>query len=161
MNGSNDYGRIAAPCRTARARMNGVTLLELMAVVVIIGTLAAIAIPSYRQYSMRAQRTEAKSALLQLAANQERFYLLNRRYGTLAELGAPPFNFPTQSENGVYTLAVAPAAGGLAQGYTATAAPKAGGGTNGVDMTADAGACGTFTLTSQGIRSSAPKTDCW
>lgn len=160
MNGI-DNGSCFAAGRTARARMRGVTLLELMAVVVVIGTLAAIAIPSYRQYSMRAQRTEAKSALLQLAANQERFYLLNRRYGTLAELGAPPFNFPTQSENGVYTLAVAPAAGGLAQGYAATATPAAGGGANGVDMTADAGACGTFTLTSQGIRSSAPKIDCW
>ena len=66
-------------------RMAGVTLLELMAVVVVIGILGMIALPSYRQYVMRAQRTDAKTALLQLQTNQERFYLSNRRYGTVAE----------------------------------------------------------------------------
>ena len=55
---------------TAKRRQQGVTLLELMAVVMVIGVLGAIAIPSYRQYTMRAQRTEAKTALLQLATNQ-------------------------------------------------------------------------------------------
>ena len=71
---------------TARRDMLGVTLLELMAVIMIIGILAMIAIPGYRQYVMRAQRAEAKSALLQLQTNQERFYLQNRIYGTAAQL---------------------------------------------------------------------------
>ena len=70
----------------ARRSMLGVTLLELMAVVMVIGILGMIAIPSYRQYVMRAQRTEAKAALLQLQTNQERFYLANRTYGTVAQL---------------------------------------------------------------------------
>ena len=141
-----------------RRNMTGITLLELMAVVVIVGVLAAVAIPSCRQYTMRAHRTEAKTALLQLATNQERFFLQNNRYGTIAELAAA--NFPTTSENGIYTLALA-TTNGWAIDYTATATPTVGGGTNGVDMTADAGACGTLRINSQGVRTSAPDTDCW
>ncbi|NIW24708.1 MAG: hypothetical protein GWN29_09170, partial [Gammaproteobacteria bacterium] len=38
-----------------------------MIVVVIIAVLGMVALPSYRQYSIRAQRTEAKTALLMLA----------------------------------------------------------------------------------------------
>ena len=72
---------------------SGVTLIELMVVVIVLGTLAVIAVPSYQQYMMRARRSEAKTGLLRLAANQERFYLQNNRYGTIAELAAA--DFPT------------------------------------------------------------------
>jgi type IV pilus assembly protein PilE len=134
----------------------GFTLIEPMIVIVVIGVLVTIGIPSYRQYSMRAQRTEAKSALLLVATAQERFYLQNNTYtNDLAALG-----FPTgQSENGVYTLAVA---GASTTAYTATATPTAGGGTNGVDQTRDAD-CASFTVDAQGIRTAAPNPvgNCW
>ena len=45
-----------------RRRMAGVTLLELMIVVVVIAVLGAVAIPSYREYTRRAHRAEAKGA---------------------------------------------------------------------------------------------------
>src|SRR5688572_30003429 len=100
-----------------RRRMLGITLLELMIVILVIGVLGAIAIPSYRQYMMRAQRTEAKTALLRIAANQERFYLTNRTYsGNPALLGF----VGGLSERGTYTIAIA---GANAVGYTATATP--------------------------------------
>ena len=60
-----------------RKTMRGVTLLELMIVVVIVGILASIAYPSYRQFMERAKRTEAKALLLEIATNQERCYLQN------------------------------------------------------------------------------------
>ena len=60
--------------------MRGITLLELMIVVVIIGFMAAIAYPNYRDFTARAKRNEAKAALLQIATNQERFYLQNNAY---------------------------------------------------------------------------------
>ena len=60
-----------------RGQSRGMTLVELMIVVVIIAILTMIAVPGYRQYSERAHRTEAKNALLLLANNQERFYLQN------------------------------------------------------------------------------------
>ena len=140
-------------------RMAGVSLLELLTVVTIIGILGMIAIPSYRQYTRRAHRTEAKDALLQLVTNEERFYLQNRRYGTIAELAAA--NFPVVSENGVYTMAIN-TVNGLAVDYTATATPAAGGGTNGVIMTDDA-ECASFSITSQGVKSAAPDPSnrCW
>ena len=84
-----EYPVYRASDGTSIRRTAGVTLLELMAVVMVIGVLAVIAVPSYRQYVLRAQRTEAKSALLQLATNQERFYLASRTYGTVANLVRP------------------------------------------------------------------------
>jgi type IV pilus assembly protein PilE len=141
---------------TSRNHVTGVTLIELMVVVVIIGILAVIGIPSYQRYSMRAQRTEGKAALLRLAANQERFYLQNNTYtNNLAALG---FAAGT-SENGVYTLAIGAANTTL---FQATATPTPGGGTNGVDQTVDAD-CASFTIDSTGVRTAAPDPAgrCW
>ena len=142
---------------TRKRSMLGVTLLELMAVVMVIGVLGLIALPSYRQYVMRAQRTEAKNALLQLQANQERFYLANRTYGTVANLvAANLLQAGGLSERGLYQIAIA---GANATGYTATATPVAGAA---IDMTADA-QCTSFSLTAQGVRT-ATGTDaanCW
>ena len=61
-------------------KQRGYTLIELMVVVVVIAILGVIGIPSYRAYMLRAQRTEAKDALVRLATNQERFYLQNNTY---------------------------------------------------------------------------------
>lgn len=52
----------------------GVTLIELMIVVVIIGVLASIAYPSYQKYSMQSRRSDAQIALMRVAAMQEKFY---------------------------------------------------------------------------------------
>ena len=51
-----------------RPTQNGVTLIELLTVIVVLGILASIAVPSYRNYLLRAQRTEATTALLNLQA---------------------------------------------------------------------------------------------
>jgi type IV pilus assembly protein PilE len=140
-----------------KARQSGVTLLELMAVVVVIGILGSIAIPSYRQYVMRAQRVEAKNALMLLATNQERYYLNRRSYGTVAQLIADNFLTNDLSERGTYRITIdAPTP---AVGYTATATPIAGGA---FDMRDDA-QCATFSITAQGVRTAtgtAPAT-CW
>jgi type IV pilus assembly protein PilE len=137
--------------------MLGVTLLELMAVVVVIGVHGAIAIPSYRQYVMRAHRAEAKSALLQLQTNQERFYLANRTYGTVANLVAANL-LPAGglSERGTYRITIGAA---NAATFTATATAVAGGA---FDMRDDA-QCASFSIDAQGLRTatgSAADT-CW
>jgi len=148
--------RLSPASVTLRRRQHGVTLIELMLVVVVVAILGMIALPSYRQYSIRAQRTEAKTALLLIAANQERFYLQNNTYtNNLAALGFPG----GVSENGVYTLAV-PVAN--QQAYQATATPTPGGGISGRDMTADV-ECAQFGLTSAGLKTANPdpNSTCW
>ena len=68
-------------------RNKGFTLIELMIVVVIVGIIVAFAYPNYKDFVDRAKRNEAKAILLEIAQNQERFYLQNNRYGTLADHG--------------------------------------------------------------------------
>lgn len=133
-----------------RKYMRGVTLMELMIVVVIVGIMAALAYPSYREFAARAKRTEAKSMLLQVASMQERFYLQNNSYTTdLTALGfANAANHI--SDSGTYRLNVTAAD---ANDFTAVA----------VYLNADneAGKCATFQIDGRGSKTSAPLADCW
>lgn len=134
-----------------RRSMRGVTLLELMVVVVIVGILTAIAFPNYRDFVARAKRAEAKAALLKIATNQEKFYLQNQRFSNnLAELGfsGPPF----KSETGAYNLSVAPNPT-LAENFTATATYNT--------PDAEQSKCGSFSIDGGGSKTSSPYTDCW
>src|SRR5262245_15870549 len=57
-----------------RRREFGVTLIELLTLVGVISNLAAIAIPSYRSYAIRASRSDGKSAALSMAGSLERCF---------------------------------------------------------------------------------------
>ncbi len=63
---------------------SGFTLIELMMVVAIVGILAAIALPSYRDYIIRSRIAEVTSALAAKRVRMEAFYDNNRTY-----VGAP------------------------------------------------------------------------
>ena len=133
-----------------RRYMAGVTLMELMIVVVIVGILAAVGYPNYRDFATRAKRNEAKAALLQIATNQERFYINNNTYtNDLTNLGFPVVNNFT-TETGSYIINV-PVAN--ANTYTASAAFQLGG--------SEAGKCNTFSINGAGVKTSTPLADCW
>ena len=65
-----------------RDRRSGFTLIELLVVVVIIGVLAAIAIPKFRATKNKANYAAVKSDLKNLSTAEESFFYENRRYTT-------------------------------------------------------------------------------
>lgn len=58
----------------------GFTLIELLVVVAVIGILAAIALPAYRDYVLRGKITEATSTLADMRMKLEQYYQDNTRY---------------------------------------------------------------------------------
>ena len=87
--------------RHGRRHQRGITLIEMIIVVTVIGILGAIVYPSYVERSRRAKRTDAKAALINIAAQQERFFLSNNRFATtLEELGIDG------TQNGFYRLSL-------------------------------------------------------
>ncbi len=59
----------------------GFTLIELMIVVVIVGILAGIALPSYRNYVRQGKVQEATSNLSAMRIKLEQYYQDNRKFG--------------------------------------------------------------------------------
>ncbi|MGH8175836.1 MAG: type IV pilin protein [Steroidobacter sp.] len=127
----------------------GITLIELMIVVVIIAILAAIAYPSYRQYTIRANRTEAKVALLQVVQGLEKCFTRYHAYDAAACLVVTDFT----TQEGNYLIADAARA---AMTYTLTATPQAG--------QVDDARCGTLSIDERGRRTetgTGDVGDCW
>jgi type IV pilus assembly protein PilE len=131
-----------APARHDR----GVSLLELLVALALVGLLATLAYPSYRGALLRAHRLEAVDALLGLAAAQERFYALHGRYATHLDDGSgsaePGLSIATITRGGHYRLAVAASGAD----FTATATVLEGSG-----QEADA-RCSLFSIRASGQR---------
>lgn len=69
----------------------GFTLVELLIVVAIIGILSMVALPSYRNYVVRASREAAQTEMMQMAALQEKIYLNANSYSVAANIIATPY----------------------------------------------------------------------
>jgi type IV pilus assembly protein PilE len=133
----------------------GFSLIELMIVVAIVGVLAAIALPAYQNSVLAGGRAEAQSLLLEVAANQERFYSDNNSYSTNANPLVAPALAKVTSEGGIYEVAVAACAGGaITNCFVATATPQG-------NQTADS--CTTLTISNTGLKGSTGDTldTCW
>lgn len=148
---------------TTKMKQRGMTLIELVVVIMIVGILAAVAIPSYRQYVMRSQRADAKDALLALATQQEKHYLQCNAYAEIldnaTDCAAGEIQAADVSKNGWYALeADAP---NPATGFTVTATAI-----NGENQWQDT-ECRSFTVDQAGVRTAADDggndttAECW
>jgi type IV pilus assembly protein PilE len=143
--------------RLAVPSSRGFTLVELMIVIVIVAMLAAIAVPGYTSQVRKSRRTEARNALLDAAAREERFYATNNYYSVASSDLGYGAAWPTSVGSGYYSLGAACTSGGaLCTAYTLTATA--------ISTQVKDTSCTTLSLTSVGVQSStgnATAATCW
>jgi type IV pilus assembly protein PilE len=145
--------------RSRRLQVAGFTLIELMVTIVIAAVLLSIAVPSYMTQIRKSRRTEARTAVLDLATREERYFSVNNAYSSNdVDLGYGTTNKAITGlsvGSGYYTVTITtPATATGAAGFkiVATAA-----GTQVKDA-----ACQTFTVDQTGAQASTPTaTGCW
>jgi type IV pilus assembly protein PilE len=110
----------------------GFTLIEVMIVVAIVAILAAVALPSYRDYLRRGMLPDAFTALNDYRVKMEQYYQDNRAYGntgatTCANNNAPTWStfVPAGPNNFTFACALGGTTAAGAQTYTITATGKA------------------------------------
>jgi len=110
-----------------RLPVRGFTLIEVMIVVAIVAILAAVALPSYRDYVRRGQLPESMTGLSDYRVKMEQFYQDNRNYGTAAcadGANSPPWAgfAPVGAQHFTFTCTLTDAG----QGYLLKATGSAG-----------------------------------
>ena len=112
-----------------RSTHAGFSLVELMVVVVITAILASIAVPAYNSSIRKSRRTEAKTAIMDLAAREERYFATQNQYssspaalaygsgawpisvGTYYSISSVVTGAATATTPGTYVLQVSPSSG--------------------------------------------------
>lgn len=143
-------------------RQTGLTLLEIVIAMTIASLLAGLAIPAWRSFIIRGNRTDAITALARIESRQESFFLQHGRYAVEDERAVPP---PAglgiaSTEHGYYTLALTPDRENGA-GYIATATALS------AERQASDERCWRFGTDASGARSATARsgedttTECW
>jgi type IV pilus assembly protein PilE len=120
-------------------RMRGVTLIELVIVMLVLSIISTYAVSSYRNYIRRAQRIDAMEELLRVRGVQEKFFVQNNAYADTAQLTALGLIGP--SEHGHFLIDLAAV---TKTSYTIRATATGG-------QIEDA-PCRTFTIDERGVR---------
>lgn len=130
-------------------KQQGFTLIELMVTVVIIGILAAIALPNYQQYIVRSNRAAAQAEMMDIANRQQQLLLANRSYAAHDSTAwtNSAYTLPT-AVGSKYTYTIGVNASGEVPSYTITFNPIS---------TGPQASDGALTLTSAGVKTPAGK----
>lgn len=126
------------PHANARRGSAGFTLIELMIVVVVVGILAAIALPNYREQVVNSRRATAGACLVEVAQAMERWYTSNMTYE-----GASPGCSQENELGGNYGAVDVDVTS--ATTYTLSIVPQ------GAQLSSDT-KCGTLTLDQAGVK---------
>ena len=123
-------------------KQSGFTLIELMIVVVIVGILITVALPSFQSQAVRTNQAAAQSAMMDIANVQEQYFLATRSYLDKAALEATGYTLdPDVANNYTYTMTVA---AGPPSTFLLTLVPSS-----------SAGGDATFTINSSGNKTPA------
>ena len=139
--------------RTYRKPAAGFTLIELLITIAVVSILAAVALPSYQDYTRRGKRSDGQALLQNAAFAQERYRLNNASYASdLALLtGVCPTTDPCKSQQGNYTLSITSA---NATEFTLTAAAAS------ASQLADSG-CTSLVYVKAGSTITTSPSKCW
>lgn len=149
----------------AGPKTRGFTLIELMIAVAIVAILATIAYPSYTQWIAKSRRTDAKSLLHRVAANQAKFFAQCGSYttnfggsaggcGGLGMVSGATAASMT-SDNGYYLITISLPGGSST--FTVTGAAL------GSQLATDGPRCNLFTLNQTGLKTvtGSEGMNCW
>lgn len=85
-------------CKTGQTKQSGMTLLELIVVVAILGSLALVFFPTYQQQVLKSHRTQAKTDLMMLQLEFDKRGTDKKRAIELVKQGYCLATLPCQSD---------------------------------------------------------------
>ncbi|MFZ6845987.1 type IV pilin protein [Undibacterium sp. RuTC16W] len=149
-------------------KSNGFSMIELLITLVIMGILSSIAYSSYVSSVIKTKRSQAKSSLMQLMQQEERFYTQNNSYIVFSQASTDAnekkfkwYSGDTATSSSYEITATACTGDTIQNCVLLTAVP----GTANVDSNFKDLQCGNFTMTSTGVKNfsgtNGSKDICW